>query len=310
MKKLWSLLPAAALALVGCNSSSSSDSSTATAPEIPVENQPEENPTVTPSKKLPTDYIVVEMGGYEYSGPTLTITKGVCKDKANKYDWSTVTQTGSLNKNDDGTVRADLGDGNGEGLYEFKGEGSFPKGDYYLSSMLDSALAWGFSLTDASNYSEVVYPTTDCIFKYFGEMVETFEGITEANGGAQLQVGCNDIKMGDFVMSYESNTETSIDFKVSYNGKSCKMHQDFLYAYSEKDCELAFKNYQQEYENGETTDFFDFGKYDQDIQAEEACEALLIDYNGAAVLAKKAEVSEKQIKKVLKAIASSIRKQK
>lgn len=308
MKKLWPLIPAVALALVGCNSSSSG-SSTATAPEIPSDDPP---PPPAPQKKLPTDYIVVEMGSFEYTGSGLTITKGVCKDKANKYDWSTVPQSGSIAKNDDGSVNVDLGDGNGTHKYEYKSEGSFPKGDYFLSSMLDSASVWGFSLAEPKDYSAVIYPPKDCIFKYFGEMVETFGGITETDvsDNAQLKVGCSEILLGDFVMTYVSNTETSIDYKISFGGKSCKMHQDFLYAYSEKDCELAFSNYQQEYEAGETTDFFDFDKHDQDITAEEACVGLLADYNGAAVLAKKATVSEKQIKKILKAAGASLRKQK
>lgn len=309
MKKILTVLPAVALALVGCQSSTSSENINIDEPSSSsVASSSSE--AVNPSKKLPTDYIVTEMGGYDYSGSTLTITKGVCKDKANNYDWSTVTQTGSLTKNDDGTVTADLGDGAGAHTFEFVGEGSFPNGDYYLSSTLDSALVLGFSLTSPKNYSEVIYPNTDCLFKYFGEMAETFIGIADADASANVVFGCKDLSLGGLKMTYISNDETSVDYTISFGGKSCKMHQDFLYAYSEEDCKLAFENYRQEYESGETKDFFDFNDYDQDIDGEEACIAVMEDYSHAAVLAKQAPVSMRQVKSVLKAIGSKLRNQK
>ena len=313
MKKILTVLPAAALALTACETSSTSVDVTVESSSS-VESVASSSSSEAVVKTLPTDYIVTEMGGYEVAGSSLSITKGVCKDKANNYDWSTVTQTGSLTQNADGTVTVDLGDGNGAQTYDFKAEGAFPTGDYYLSSMLAEPLAWGFSMTSPNNYSEAVYPTTECLLQHFGETYETFKQYIPENVADQIVIGCNELSFNGLKMTYVSHDETSIDYKLSYGESDCLLHQDFLYAYSETDCALAFKNYQEEYESGETTKFFNFDDYDQDISADESeqakCLSVFASYAAATTLAKKTPVSEKQIKKVLKAFGSKLRKQK
>ena len=333
MKKILTILPAAALAFTACTSSNS------TGPEDVIANMSSSNENAvssssevaqgasssstitTPVKKYPTNYIVVEMGEYALDGNVFTTTMGSCTAEGNQAVWKKVSQTGTMAKNDDGTVKVDFGDGEGEYIFDYKAEGDFPKGDYYLSNMLDSALVFGFSLTTPDQYTAVIYPTTECVIKGFTEMAETFSDIAglEINNS---QVGCNDVTAGDMKLSYVSNDETSIDYKLTYKEYSCDLHHEFLYENSEEDCKLAFANYQEEYEKGETKDLFDFGNYDQDINAkegsEEACATLFMAYmvdamggNMDMLLAKKAPVdAEKQVKKLIRAISPRTLKKK
>ena len=156
MKKVLTVLPLAALALVGCQSSSG-DSVTA--------------PDVQPlPQNYPTDYIISELGTYNYAADgTLEITKGTCTDRANEYVWEKVTKTGSLKDAGNNSAEMDLGDGDGKNTYEFRvaaGE-KFPEGDFYKSSTLNDPLIWGVVLEDPY-YSEAIFINTDCIFENFG----------------------------------------------------------------------------------------------------------------------------------------------
>ena len=114
-------------------------------------------------------------------------------------------------------------------------------------------------------------------------------------------------------MNYKSHTPTSIDYTLSYAGQTCTVTHNFLYAFKKSDCELAFSNYQQEYENGETKDFFNFELHDQDIRASNECVQVLSDFHDATGLAKSgaaSSLSEKQVKDMIRAIGNRLRKGK
>ncbi len=323
MNKILAVLPAAALAVTACTSTST------TGPEDVISNssssveavsgESSSSTVTTPVKNYPTKYIVTDMGEYEFSGSAWTVTKGSCTSEANKAVWKKVSQTGSLVQNANGTVSVDLGDGEGAETFDYRVESAFPMGDYFLTSSLQMPLVIGFSLTTPNKYTEMIYPTSECVLKDFGEMAETFSEIAEAASANDVVVGCNDISYGPMKLTYLSNDETSIDYSLTYKDYSCKLHHEFLYADSEEDCKLAFETYQKEYEEGETKDLFDFENYDQNINAaegsEEACEALflhfMLDNAGNLNLSKQAPVDvEKQVKKLVRAISPRNAKKK
>ena len=298
MKKVFAVLPAVALALTGC-SSSSDDNSVA---PVPV--------AVT----YPSDYIVTQMGEYNYSADgTLEVTKATCTDRANQYVWTKTTQRGSVTKNGDDAAQLDLGDGAGSVSYDFKaiaGE-TFPSGHFYKSSSLNNPLIEGVILENPY-YSDVVYVNTECLFQNFGEMQETLSLIAGVPKDA-VTMGCNKISIQGLEMTYTSHTETSIAYTLSYGGVSCPVTHNFLYAYNEGDCAKAFTNYQNEYESGETQEFFDFELNDQDIHACENFADLILNFHRTTGLAKSGTnpaVGKKQIKDILRAVGNGIRKRK
>ena len=126
-------------------------------------------------------------------------------------------------------------------------------------------------------------------------------------------MGCKTISVAGLEMNYVSHTSTSIDYTLSYAGRTCSLKHEFLYAFNKSDCELAFKTYQEEYANGETKDFFNFELHDQHITASEECTQLFLDYNRATGLAKsgsESSISEKQVKNMIRAIGNRLRKGK
>lgn len=295
MKKLLAILPAATFALTGCLSSS--DNSATSASPVP--------------PPLPVDFIVTEMGEYSYAADgALEITKATCKDYANEVVWKKTTQTGSLTDNGDNTAKINLGDGSGYNTYKFAslaGE-RFPVGSFYKTSTINNPLVEGLILEDPY-YSEVIFVNTQCLFQNFGEMQETMSQIAKVPKSS-VTMECNKVSIQGLTMTYVSHTETSIDYTLSYAGKSCSMKHNFLYAYNRDDCSKAFANYQQEYANGETQDFFNFDLYDQDITASAECIDVLGDFHNATGLAKSgasSALSEKQVKDILRALGSRIR---
>lgn len=298
MKKLLAILPAATLALTGCLSSSESNSTAA---------------SLTPAP-LPTKYIVTQMGEFNYAADgALEITKATCSSYANEFVWKKTTQNGSLTDAGDNSANMDLGDGAGKNAYKFTaivGE-KFPNGNFYKTSALDNALIEGVVLEDPY-YNDVVYVNTECLFKHFGEMQETMAEIAKVKKN-EVTMDCDKISIQGLTMEYVSHTETSIDYKLSYAGKTCSMHHKFLYAFNRDDCATAFKNYQKEFENGETNDFFDFELHDQDIDASAECVDVLTNFHNATGLAKSgaaSTISEKQVKDILRAFGTRLRRGK
>ena len=295
MKKIFAVLPAAVFALTGCLSSS--DDSTSQTP-----------------KTLPTDYIVLQMGDYNYGADgSLEITKATCMDRQNQYVWTKTTQRGSVTKNGDDAAQLDLGDGAGKVSYDFKaiaGE-TFPNGEFYKSSSLNNPLVEGVIL-ESPYYSDVAYVNTECLFQNFEEMRETMSLLAKVPKES-VTVECNKISIQGLEMLYLSHTATSIDYALSYGDIYCPVKHDFLYAYKEADCAKAFANYQEEYENGETDDFFDFELHDQDIHACSGFVDLILNFNRTTGLAKSGSdsaIGKKQIKDILRAVGNSIRKRK
>ena len=294
MKKVLAVLPAVALAMTGCVSSSDDSSSVAPTPAA-----------------LPTDYIISEMGEYSYAADgTLEITKATCTDYANEAVWKKTTQHGALTDAGNGTAQMDLGDGAGKNTYEFRvaaGE-QFPEGNFYKSVTVKSPLIEGVVLEDPY-YSDVIYINTDCIFENFGEMQETLSLIAKVPKNS-INMSCKTLSIEGLEMTYVSHTQGSIEYTVSYGGVTSTVKQGFRYAYVENDCKKAFKDYQQEYENGETQEFFNFDLYDQDISASAEFVDLITNFHNRTGLAKSAEtptMTEKQIKDIFRAIGSKLR---
>ena len=293
MKKLLALLPAATLALSACSSSSSDDGASA---QTPV--------------SLPTDYIVAEMGEFDYDNDgTIIITKATCEAYANEPSWKKKEVRGSLTKVDDDNAKIDLGEGSQ--AYNFKamaGE-KFPSGSFYKTSALDNALIEGMILEDPY-YNDVVYVNTQCLFQNFGEMQETMAEIAKVRKSS-VTMECDKISIEGLEMKYVSHAQDSINYTLSYKGKSCDINHKFLYAFNKDDCTKAFKNYQQEFENDETDDAFDFELYDQDIHASAECVDVLKNFHEVTGLAKSGETStigEKQVKDILRAVGSKLRR--
>ncbi|MBQ2561132.1 MAG: hypothetical protein II565_11200 [Fibrobacter sp.] len=296
MKKILTILPVAALAFTGCVSSS--DDSTTTAP-----------------KNLPTDYIITQMGEYSYTEDgRLEITKATCTDRANEAVWTKVNQQGSLTDVKDGKAQIDLGDGRGKLAYDFKPlvDELYPNALYYNSAALGNPLIEGVVLESPNYYSDVAYINTNCIFQNFGEMQETLAEIAKVPKSS-ITMDCRKLSISGLEMTYTSHTESSIDYTLSYGGISCPVKQKFLYAFDQEDCALAFKNYQKEYENGETQDFFNFELHDQDINACSDFVDLIVNFHNATGLAKSGSTSaftEKQVKDILRAVGSRLRGRK
>lgn len=295
MKKVLALLPAATLALTGCLSSSSSDDDSSTA------------------VVLPDDYIVIQMGSFVYEDGNFEITKATCSSYANNYEWKKENQPGLLKAVSDNTAEIDFGRTGNKVAYNFKaiaGE-DFPSGLYYKSSALKDSLIEGLKLLDPY-YSEVAFINTDCIFQNFGEMQETMAEIAKVPKNA-VTMECKKISIQGLEMTYDSHTPTSINYTISYAGKSCPIKHEFRYAYNESDCAAAFKDYQKEYDNGETNELFDFELHDQHIDACSDFVDLITDFHNATGLAKsssESSLSEKQIKDILRLIGNRIRKGK
>ena len=293
MKKVLAVLPVVALALTGCISSS--DDSKTSADPAPAQ--------------LPTDFIVTEMGSYRYAADgTLEVTKATCSDYANEVVWKQTTQSGSLTDAGNGKAQMDLGDGAGKNAYEFTvaaGE-QFPEGNFYKSSTLNDPLIWGVVLEDPY-YSEAIFINTDCIFENFGEMQETLAlmvGVPKTS----INMSCKTLSIEGLEMTYVSHTQESIEYTVSYGGEKSTVKQRFRYAFVENDCKKAFKDYQKEYESGETQDFFNFDYYDQDIDASAEFTDLIVNFHNRTGLAKSAPtLTEKQIKDIFRAVGSKLR---
>lgn len=297
MKKFLAILPAATLALTGCLSSTDEETTTPPAPKV-----------------LPTDYIVSEMGEYSYGADgSLEITKATCTDRANEYVWTKVTQHGSLTDTQNNTAQIDLGDGAGKLAYDFKpltGE-TFPNGSFYKTSSLGNALIEGVMLEDPY-YSDVIFVNTQCLFQNFGEMQETLALMAKVPKSS-ITMECNKLSIQGLEMTYVSHTETGMNYTLSYGGKSCTVKHEFRYAYNKDDCVDAFKDYQQEYAEGETQEFFDFNLYDQNIAVSDECVGLFSSFHDETGLAKSGStpaISEKQIKDVLRAVGNRLRKGK
>jgi len=298
MKKLLALLPAATFALTGCLSSSDSSTTAAT-------------PTPAP---LPTDFIVVQMGEYDYAQDgSMEVIKATCSSYANEASWKVTSQNGSVTKVDDDNAQLDLGDGAGSQAYKFKamtGE-QFPVGSFYKTSTLDSALIHGVILEDPY-YSDVVYINTQCLFQNFGEMQETMAEIAKVPK-TSVTMECNKISIQGLEMNYVSHTETSINYTLSYAGQTCSVDHKFLYAFNKDDCTKAFTNYQKEFESGETDDVFDFELHDQDIHTSAECTDVLTNFHLATGLAKSGDVSannEKLVKDIFRAVGNRLRRSK
>ena len=294
MKKVLTILPLTALALTGCLSSSDSS---ATAPDP----QP---------KTLPTDHIISEMGEYSYAADgTLEITKGTCSDYQNEVVWDKKTLHGSLTDAGNGTAKLDLGDGNGQNSYDFVAAymEPFPSGSYYKTSSINNPLIEGVVLDD-SYYNDVAFVNTDCLFQNFGEMRETLALIAKVPE-SRIEMGCKTLSIEGLEMTYTLHTQMSVKYTLSYGGKVCNVDHSFRYANVKTDCERAFRDYQREYESGETNDLFDFNLYDQDINTT-ACDEVLVDFHNVTGLAKSADapaISKKQVKDILRAIGNRIR---
>ena len=294
MKKILAFLPAATLALTGCVSSSDDDSSST-------------------SVVLPDDYIIAQMGEFTYEDGNIEITTATCTDAANEFVWQKENRLGSLNLVSDNTAEFDAKRDGNKVSYAFKaiaGE-TFPNGVFYRSSSLKDSLVEGFRLEDPY-YSEVAFINTQCLFRNFGEMQETLAEIAGVPK-TSITMECNKISIQGLEMTYDSHTNTSINYTISYAGKSCPIKHEFRYAYNKDDCSAAFKDYQQEYANGETEEFFNFELYDQNITACSDFVDLIVDFHTATGLAKSgsdSSLSEKQIKDVLRAIGNRLRKGK
>ena len=293
MKKVLAVLPVVALALTGCISSS--DDSKTSADPAPAQ--------------LPTDFIVTEMGSYSYAADgTLEVTKATCSDYANEVVWKKTTQSGSLTDAGNGKAQMDLGDGDGKNTYEFRAAAGeqFPEGNFYKSSTLNDPLIWGVVLEDPY-YSEAIFINTDCIFENFGEMQETLAlmvGVPKSS----INMSCKTLSIEGLEMTYVSHTQGSIDYTVSYGGVTSNVKQNFRYAFVENDCKKAFKDYQKEYESGETQDFFNFDYYDQDIDTSAEFTDLIVNFHNRTGLAKSAPtLTEKQIKDIFRAVGSKLR---
>lgn len=295
MKKVLTILPAVAIALTGCVSSSDDDN------------------TASTPKTLPTDYIVTEMGEFVYEDGNFMTTRATCTDRANEAVWEKVNSPGFLRAGDNNTAEIDLTASGNKVTYEYRpltGE-VFPSGYYYRSSMLDNPLIQGIFLEEPY-FNEVIYVNTDCLFQNFGEMQETMAEIAGVEKSS-VNMGCKTVSVAGLEMNYVSHTSTSIDYTLSFAGQSCTIKHNFLYAFKKSDCELAFKNYQDEYANGETQEFFDFELYDQDITASVECVQILSDFHNATGLAKSgaaSSLSEKQVKNMIRAIGNRLRKGK
>ena len=293
MKKVLALLPAATLALTGCLSSSDDDNSTPAA--------------------HPDDYIVTQMGSFVYEDGNFEITKATCSSYANEYVWKKENQPGLLKAVSDNSAEIDFGRTGNKVAYDFKaiaGE-KFPSGFFYKSSALKDPLIEGLKLEEPY-YNEVVFVNTDCIFQYLGEMRETMAEIAKVPKDS-VTLECKKISIQGLEMTYDSHTPTSINYTISYAGKSCPITHEFRYAYNENDCAAAFKNYQKEYDNGETDKPFDFELHDQNIHACSEFVDLITDFHNATGLAKSASessLSEKQVKDILRLIGNRIRKGK
>jgi hypothetical protein len=294
MKKVLTILPAVAIALTGCISSSD-DSSDST------------------PKTLPTDYIVIQMGEYVYEDGNFMTTLATCTDRANEAVWEKYNSPGFLRAGDNNTAEIDLTASGNKVTYEYRplaGE-TFPSGYYYKSSALKDPLIEGIVLED-SYYNDVAYVNTDCLFQNLGEMQETMAEIAGVEKSS-VNMGCKTISVAGLEMNYVSHTSTSVDYTLSYAGRTCSLKHEFLYAFNKSDCELAFKTYQEEYANGETKDFFNFELHDQHITASEECTQLFLDFNRATGLAKsgsESSISEKQVKDMIRAIGNRLRKGK
>ena len=298
MKKLLAILPAATFALTACVSSSSDDSASVTTPV-----------------SLPTDYIVAEMGEYDYdSDGTLTITKGSCSAYQNEALWKLEETRGSIAKVDDDHAQINLGAGAGTQAYNFKAMAGepFPNGSFYKTSALSDALIEGVILEEPY-YSDVYYVNTQCFFQNFGEMQETMAEIAKVPKSS-VTMECDKISIQGLEMKYVSHDKDGVKYTLSYAGKTSNVDHKFLYAFNKDDCTKAFKNYQQEFENGETEDAFDFELNDQDINASEEFTDVLTSFHAATGLAKSGEatstVSEKQIKDILRAVGNRLRGRK
>jgi hypothetical protein len=300
MKKLLAILPAVALAFTGCGVSSSDEVT------IVVSSSSTAQSSSGFEKISLNDQIVYDMGEFAYTNGVFEVTKGLCTSEANHAVWKKVPKTGSLTDNLNGSAEVDLGEG--KSTYYFNVEESFPNGTYYKASTLKDPLVLGFVLDDPY-YDDVVFVNNECIFQYFGEMKETFADIAEVRAEF-INVKCNELDYGGLAMKYVAHTDTSIDYDVSYGSMVSRVHQGFRYAFNEADCNAAFDEYQKEYEDGETEDLFDFNRYDQRLHADENFTDLIIAYNNNAALAKKAEISEKDVLKLLRAAGSSIRRAK
>ena len=303
MKKFLALLPAATLALTGCLSSSENNATSAS----PV-------PAVS---AYPKDFIVTQMGEFTYESAKFELTKATCTDRANEYVWAKNTQKGSLVfdgenvKTGKKLAYVNFGDGQVEYEYNYISGEHLPNATFYKPSTLNNPLIEGFIL-EKPYYSEVVYINTQCLFQNFGEMQETMAEIAKVKKN-EVTMECNKISIQGLTMEYVSHTETSVNYTLSYAGKTCSVEHEFLYAYNKNDCSKAFKNYQQEYENGETQEFFDFELYDQDIHASAECSDVLKNFHNATGLAKSGEtstVSEKQVKDILRAVGARLRGRK
>ena len=296
MKKLLALLPAATFALTACTSSS------------------DDGVSAPPPVSLPTDYIVAQMGEFDYdSDGNLTITKGSCEAYANEASWKTVETRGSIAKVDDDNAQINLGEGAGAQAYNFKaiaGE-QFPNGSFYKTSALSDALIEGVILEDPY-YSDVYYINTQCFFQNFGEMQETMAEIAKVPKSS-VTMDCDKVSIQGLEMKYVSHEKDAVKYTLSYAGKTCDVDHKFLYSFDKDDCTKAFKNYQQEFENGETEDAFDFERHDQDIHASAECVDVLSDFHDATGLAKSGAAStigEKQIKDILRAVGARLRGRK
>ena len=293
MKKILAILPAATLALTGCLSSSDDDSSAAVV--------------------LPDDYIITQMGEYTYEDGNIEITTATCTDAANEFVWKRDNRLGSLNAKDNNTAEFDANRDGNKVNYEFKaiaGE-TFPSGLYYKSSALKNPLIEGLKLEDPY-YNEVAFINTECLFQNFGEMQETMAEIAGVPK-TSVTMECNKISIQGLEMTYDSHTPTSINYTISYAGQSCPIKHEFRYAYNKDDCSAAFKDYQQEYANGETEEFFNFELYDQNITACSDFVGLIVNFHNATGLAKSgsaSSLSEKQVKDILRLIGNRIRKGK
>ena len=293
MKKILAILPAATLALTGCLSSSDDDSSA--------------------SVVLPDDYIVIQRGSFVYEDGNFEITKATCSSYANEYVWKKDNQPGILKAGDNNTAEIDFGRTGNKVAYNFKaiaGE-EFPSGLYYKSSALKDPLIEGLKLEDPY-YDEVVFVNTDCLFQHLGEMQETMAEIAGVPK-TSVTMECKKISIQGLEMTYDSHTPTSINYTISYAGKSCPIKHEFRYAYNENDCADAFKDYQKEYANGETDKPFDFELNDQHINACSEFVDLITNFHNVTGLAKSASessLSEKQVKDILRLIGNRIRKGK
>ena len=125
---------------------------------------------------------------------------------------------------------------------------------------------------------------------------------------SSINMSCKTLSIEGLEMTYVSHTQGSIEYTVSYGGVTSNVKQAFRYAFVENDCRKAFKDYQQEYESGETQEFFNFDLYDQDISASAEFVDLISNFHNRTGLAKSAPtLTEKQIKDIFRAVGSKLR---